>query len=111
MVANIDVLPTILHAAGLEIPSTPIIDGRDIAATLAGEAASPHDTLFFDYRKTSGARNGRWKIVRPDRKSVFELYDLNKDPGETNNLATEMPKLHESLVAEFEKWRAQFQEN
>ncbi len=108
MVANIDVLPTVLRAAGLRIPVEPIIDGRDIAATLAGEASSPHETLFFDYRKSSGARKGRWKIVRPDRKVAFELYDLFRDPGEKNDLTKVKPKLHESMVAEFEKWREQF---
>ena len=108
MIANIDVLPTVLRAAGLEIPSKPILDGRDIAATLAGKAPSPHETLFFDYGKTSGARQGRWKIVRPDRKAPFELYNLYKDPSESNDLAKEKPKLYEELVAKFTEWRAQF---
>ena len=108
MIANIDVLPMVLRAAGLEIPKDPILDGRDITATLAGEAPSPHETLFFDYAKTSAARKGRWKIVRPDRKAPFELYDLFRDPGETNDLAKKKPELHREMVAEFEKWRKQF---
>jgi len=109
MIANIDVLPTVLRAAGLEIPSELIIDGRDIRATLAGESPPPHEMLFFDYHKTSGARQGRWKIVQSDSKATFELYDLYKDPGEIDDLAGDKPKLYEGMVERFEEWRKQFQ--
>lgn len=96
-------------SAAMAIPSQPIIDGRDITATLAGEAPSPHEMLFFDYHKTSGARQCRWKIVRPDSKSPFELYDLYKDPRERNDLAGKKPKLYEGIVENFEEWRKPFQ--
>ncbi len=108
MVSNLDVLPTVMKAAGIEIPDEPYLDGRDIGATLAGEAKSPHEMLFFEYSKASGARQGRWKIARSDPKAPFELFDLSTDPGETTNLSSEHPDIQRRLVGEFSKWRGQF---
>jgi arylsulfatase A-like enzyme len=78
-VANIDLLPMILSAAGLSPPRGLKLDGLDPTATLAGEARSPHNYLFFEFRKWSAARSGRWKIVRSQPDSAFELYDLATD--------------------------------
>jgi arylsulfatase A-like enzyme len=108
MVANIDILPTVLRAAGIDAPTDRVIDGRDIAATLAGKSRTPHETLFFQYQAFSGARQGRWKVVRPDPADPFELYDLCTDPGEVRNLAERRPKIQSRLVAAFEQWRKQF---
>lgn len=108
MVSNLDILPTVLQAAGIDAPTDRFIDGRDIAATLAGESPSPHETLFFEFRKFSGARQGRWKIVRADPADPFELYDLNKDPGEARDLAKEKPNTQRRLAGAFDQWRRQF---
>ena len=110
MVSNIDVLPTVMAAAAIEIPDEPYLDGRDIAATLAGEAKSPHEILFFEYHKSSGARQGRWKIARADPKAAFELFDLFTDPGETTDRSSDRPEIHRRLVGEFSKWSGQFSE-
>ncbi len=108
-VANIDLLPMILRAADVPLPRTIQLDGRDPTATLAGKDRSPHEHLFFEFRKWSGARSGRWKIVRsrPDRE--FELYDLAADWGETRNLSADKPAIAKRLVDAFEKWRGQFE--
>lgn len=107
-VANIDLVPMILCAANLEPPDAVRLDGRDPTATLAGEAASPHEYLFFEYRKWCGARSGRWKVVRSRPDAVFELYDLATDRGETRDLAKVRPKIAGQMTRAFENWRSQF---
>ncbi|MCK6556446.1 sulfatase [Candidatus Binatia bacterium] len=63
---NIDLFPTILRLAGLDLPRDRIIDGRDIWGLLSGrETASPHEALFFfNANVIDGARSGPWKYYR-----------------------------------------------
>ena len=69
---NLDVFPMILTAAGSDLPSDRVIDGRDPTATLAGEAESPHEALFFHFRKSSAVRAGRYKLVRSEQPGCPE---------------------------------------
>lgn len=63
---NIDLFPTLLALAGLELPSDRVVDGRDLRTILAGESdASPHEALFFfNANVVDGVRAGRWKYYR-----------------------------------------------
>jgi len=63
---NIDLFPTLLGLAGLDLPRDRTIDGRDIEGLLSGgESASPHEALFFfNSCVIDGARSGRWKYYR-----------------------------------------------
>jgi len=107
-IANIDLLPMILSAASVSSPRDLQLDGRDPTATLAGEARSPHDYLFFEFRKWSAARSGRWKIVRSQPDAAFELYDLATDWSERHDLANQNPEIASRLTRAFEKWRGRF---
>ena len=67
---TIDILPTIAHLIGAELPARKI-DGLNIWPLLSGEegAKSPHDVLYFYYRKNDleALRSGRWKLVFPHK--------------------------------------------
>jgi arylsulfatase A-like enzyme len=108
--ANIDFLPMLLAAAGIALPTDRAIDGRNPISTLAGDAPSPHEFLFFAFRDSSGARSGRWKIVRSRSSGAFELYDLKTDWGETNDLAASKPEIRDALAEAFETWRDSVQQ-
>lgn len=107
-IANIDFFSLALNAAKVPLPEDRVIDGRDPSATLAGDAPSPHEYIYFEYRKWSGARNGRWKIVRSRPERPFELYDLSTDWSESRNLAEEMPDRLNRMAAAFDEWRSEF---
>ena len=95
-----DLFPTIAKLAGLKVPSDRIIDGKNIGDILLGKsgAKSPHQTLFYE---KDGIRQGKWKLVhyrkRPDW--VTELYDLEADLGEKNDLAKQFPDRVEAMKA------------
>ncbi|MFH1716283.1 MAG: sulfatase [Planctomycetota bacterium] len=61
---TIDIMPTILNAAGVDIPRDRIIDGRDIWPLLtSADAGSPHEALFgMQGPNLMTVRSGKWKL-------------------------------------------------
>ena len=55
------------------------------------KAKSPHETLYYE---KDGVRQGKWKLVRYKVKAdrFAELYDLEKDVGEQNDLSKKYPE-------------------
>jgi arylsulfatase A len=104
---HMDFFTMVLRATGAAMPDDRVIDGRDPTAALAGKVASPHESLFFQYRKMSAVRSGRYKILRTAPGQPFELYDLASDIGETTDLAAEKPDVAVSLEAQFKRWLAE----
>ena len=96
-------------AARAPLPHERVIDGRDPTATLAGEIGSPHREFYYQFRKYSAMRRGRYKLIRPTPDKSFELYDLREDAGESDDLAVDKPRLTAELQAAFEKWLGQFE--
>jgi arylsulfatase A-like enzyme len=101
-----DFLPMAVAAAGGDLPGDHTFDGRNPTNALAGVAASPHEALYFEFRKHSAMRRGRYKIVRADPNEDFQLFDLQADLGETTDLAARYPELLAEMNRDFEKWQA-----
>ncbi|MEZ5979932.1 MAG: sulfatase [Planctomycetota bacterium] len=121
---TIDVLPTVARVVGAELPRLPI-DGRDAWPLFVCEegARSPHDAYFFWYGDGSleAVRSGRYKLHlahgyrtmrgrEPGRggfpgsyddsvRTGVALFDLVEDPGETADLAKELPEVVAELRA------------
>jgi len=109
----IDILPTFLGIAGAELPERRIIDGKDILPMAKGEAASPHQRLFWAYGNQLAVREGRWKLILQPEGSFEKsrnapeafLADLENDPGEKINLAAQKPELTQRLKESALKWK------
>ncbi len=93
-VSSIDVLPTALGLAGGSPAGPGGFDGISIAALLTGSGGLRRDTLFWVYPHHIGKthphaaiREGDLKLVQHLRDGRVELYDLARDPGETDDLA------------------------
>jgi arylsulfatase A-like enzyme len=73
---------------------------------LTGKAAPGRRALFFEYQKQQAVREGWIKLLRRGRQQPWMLFDLEKDAGETRDLAvqntTSLP-----LAAKFQEWRSQ----
>lgn len=93
LVLNIDIAPTLLQLAGLPIP--PQLHGRSLIPLLEGtpsdwrtEILTEHLWDHPDIPQTEAIRSERWKYIRyPQHPEFQELYDLQRDPIEKNNLA------------------------
>lgn len=98
--ANWDFMPTFCEAAGAEIQGS--IDGISFLPTLLGkEQKETHTYLYWEFYEMGGkqaVRLGKWKGIKLNTRTynengVFELYDLEKDPEESWNLANEYPEV------------------
>ena len=104
-----DLCPTLAALGGATVPGDRIIDGKDISPLMlsGGRAKSPHEAFFYYMRNSLEAiRCGNWKLhVRKGEEEISELYDLDADPGEENNLRDAHPEIVEELRARMEACR------
>ena len=104
-----DFLPTFAGLAGAEAPSDRAIDGKDIQPLMFGEngAVSPHSAFFYySGENIEAVRSGKWKLhIRKRNAEIRELYDLEADIGETNNLYDRRSEIVKALQAEIRACR------
>ena len=97
--ATIDFMPTFSNVCGFDLPKDIHIDGIDQTELLTGKRKTGRNFFYFD---KAGVRKGKWKYLKPNayfygyavednRKKNDELYNLEIDIGETNNLAKKFP--------------------
>src|SRR5262249_30278261 len=121
-------LPTLCGLTGTKLPTNKI-DGKDVWPLLEGkkDAKSPHEAYFFYWiRELQAVRSGKWKLHLPhaypslDGKeggkggkpvatkqltTPLALFDLEKDPGEKDNVAQKNPDVVKRLRALADKCR------
>lgn len=96
-VCSTDIAATILASAGLD--ASQATDGVNVLPYLNRKhTGDPHDMLYWRMNDKTALRKGDWKIVRPRKGKPFELYQLNVDMGEQNNLAGREPKVFQDMV-------------
>jgi len=113
----IDIMPTCLALAGVSYPeefngtgSVPP-EGMSLLPALAGKKLN-REYLFWEHEGNRAIRMGRWKLVSklntpmqftPEDENSWELYDLEKDPSETEDLAAEHPDRVRKMAAKWEE--------
>ena len=120
---HFDIFATVLNAAGVPIPQTNgqhPVHGLSLLEHLksAGQANLPDRTLFWDLFGRMAAVSGPWKLVGmganhrgqfseaiPAIEELnFELYRIDKDIGENQNLADQHPEIYIKMKREFIHW-------
>jgi arylsulfatase A len=123
---TIDLLPTFAALAQIPVSKARIIDGRDAWSVLSGRrAADPHDALYFYWgTELHAVRSGKWKLHLPHPYQALEaagadgvpgtymkreidlsLFDLERDPSESTNVAGANPNVVRSLMVFVERAR------
>jgi arylsulfatase B len=104
-VSSLDVLPTAMAAAGIKSADGVKLDGVDLLPDLMGRnTRPPHERLFWRYGGKAAMRLGRWKLVRDGGDQPWELYDLDKDIDESDDVAARNPEVVGRLMAAREQW-------
>ena len=128
---NIDLLPTIAELIGAPLPEQPI-DGVSVEPLLTGDGTAdcPHEAFWIYYQQNElqAVIAGDYKLILPHRYRTLdgreggrgglpvayqqkttgtELYNLVADPGETRDLAADMPEKVAELLEHAEAARAE----
>lgn len=111
LVANIDLAPTLLEAAGVRPSAPPAFDGHSFWPLARGESVPWRTELLYEYYwernfpqtpTIFALRGDRYKFVRAYGVwDTDELYDLRNDPAETKNLVHD--RGHASVVEEMRR--------
>jgi arylsulfatase A-like enzyme len=104
-VISLDILPTVLDAAGIELPEDVLFDGKSILPLLDGKYDVLHQNLFWSEGGGTGewaVRSGDWKLVV--HKDKFELFNLGNDISESTDLADQHPEVVKKLTVLYDKW-------
>ena len=92
----IDIVPTLLEITGGKKPETikglavPPAPGRSLWPAMKKDGTVTHDYFWWLHENNRAIRVGDWKLVAP-AKGPWELYDLSRDRGESQNLAAQYP--------------------
>jgi len=123
--AHIDLAPTLLDLCGVAPPAGAKFDGRSLRPLLTGDAATWPDRTLFTHnpinetnRYPGAVRTQKYRLVRElrggaqggskakaDRQPTgWQLYDMQADPGQSNDLAAELPAVVADLSRQYEAW-------
>ncbi len=121
----IDLAPTLLEAAGVDLEDGLWMQGRSLTPRLLGlDEPEGEAAPFYSHSEAGYATKKRWqKIVRDERYKLiyapyesdqrwiggrkgayFALFDLVEDPAETTNLADREPEIIQRLSDELKRW-------
>ncbi len=119
----VDLFPTLASLAGVQTPAE--CDGIDLSPVLAGDAITKRPPLYWSFGMPGAAkqprgpfvehdrapplaiRDGRWKLVAEFDGKGAELYDLDADSGEANDLAGRQPRVRKRLLGRLTAWAGQ----
>ena len=113
-VIGMDLYPTMLKIAGLPMRPNQHLDGINLAPLLRDAAELQRQSLFWHFPHYNRhpetmpqgvIRKGTWKLIEGFDPPGLQLYNLEQDPGEADNLAHKNNELAMSLLQDLQDWR------
>jgi arylsulfatase A-like enzyme len=104
----LDLFPTVCELAGVAIPAT--VEGQSLAPVLQGKAAKGRQSIYCAYGNVQrSVRDERWKLICYTHINKAQLFDLQTDPIEMNDLIAVPAQAArvQTLVAQLTNWQAQ----
>jgi arylsulfatase A-like enzyme len=121
VLAAVDLFPTLCAIAHAPLPAGVAFDGEDMTTALINEPVAHAKTIFWEYGRESkyfnyafhpydrsphlAVRESKWKLLVNADGTSTELYNLETDANETNNLSLTEPETAQRLRAAALAWR------
>jgi len=126
MLTALDILPTILHITNSSMPKIKPVDGQNVWNNMRGKSKDHKAFFFVKGDEVQAVRDGKWKLHLPHKYRIvlsegkdgipgkqdnyggeieLSLFNVDKDPNETKNLASKYPKVVaqlKTLIADFD---------
>lgn len=100
-----DIAPTIADLLDLEMPGTTTMDGMSLVPVMQGRMSERPEPIEFWHQGRLALSGNRFKLVRPEEDADFELYDLQNDPGETEDISGEHPERTTRMREALREWQ------
>jgi len=101
---SLDLMPTMLSLAGVEVPAGHQLDGMDLTALLLRDQGIADRKLFWNGK---AMRDGPWKLMiegKGNPQGAAGLYNLTDDIGESRNLADQHPERVAEMKKAMDAW-------
>ncbi len=116
VIAGVDWLPTICTLAGAKLPKNLNIDGEDMSQAIFGNPQKRKKDLFWEYSNwipghtihkspTLAIREGKWKLLMNPDGGRKELYNLEQNACEVDNVADSNPDVVKRLSEKLLAWK------
>lgn len=105
----IDIMPTIFEIIGADYPEVygnekiNPVDGISLYSVINGVNPQRDRPLFWQWQNGKAIRKNKWKLVS-DNNRPWELYDMETDETETNDLIEKYPDAAKELISDWGEW-------
>ena len=105
----IDLMPTVADAAAAKYPAEfrgktiEPMEGVSLMPAFSGQSLARPAPIFFNHEENRAVRDGKWKLVALAGQS-WELYDLDADRTELNDLSAVHPDRVAAMAAQYDAW-------
>jgi arylsulfatase A-like enzyme len=106
----IDIMATVVDVANASYPAArngkqiKPYEGVSLVPAFLGRPLNRTNPIFWEHEGNRAIRKDRWKLVAKGAYSDWELYDMQADRTETNNLVGKHPQLAKQMASEWEVW-------
>jgi arylsulfatase A-like enzyme len=111
--ASVDLLPTFSELAGISLPENYKPDGQSIVKAIKGEPFKRDKTIYWQWKSArnrpyfwanAGIQEDNWRLLVNEELEKQELYDINSDWGEQENVIVSHPEKAQKLLLKLQQW-------